>query len=425
MRGRSDHIEGGWWSPLPAWLHREMALVGGGLYTGGGLIVLLVFVFPDLSLRFPPGVLGVGVVAIVVGAFFLASAERWVLPRGVYIIATGLGSILISLAVGFGGDQVAITLGVLYVFVSAYGFYYYEDWIAATDVTIGAVGYAIALYPMFPPLEATYIWITITSTAALCGALTSRLGGRSRALLQQERELTTALDEASRGKTALLQTVSHDLRAPLSSVIGSLMTVLHDRDRLGPELREELLSRSLVSAQRMHRMLNDLLDMERIAAGDLTLRPKPMRLDELVADVLATVEFDAHHCRTHLNAVVADVEPNRMERVVENLVSNAIRHTPHGTVVAVTVDHAPDGRPRVIVEDDGPGVSPADQIRMFEAFGVAKAVPGSTGLGLSLAARFTELHGGSLTYEDVSGGGARFVVLLPVSGTGDGPDREA
>jgi len=404
-----------WWSPLPAWLHREMALTGGTLYLAGGLLVLLTLTFPHVSVRWPPGIVAVGGIASLVGIFFFLAAERWILSQGQYVIATGLGAILISLGVGFGGQQVAITIGVLYAFVSAYGFYYYPDKAAATDVVIGAVGYAISLSMLFPFAEALYIWIVITATAVLSGALTARLGGRSRGLLVAERELTSAIDEASRAKTALLQTVSHDLRTPLSSVIGSLMTVLHDRERLTPALRHELLSRSLVSAQRMHRILNDLLDMERIAAGDLTLRPTPVRLDELVAEVLATIDFDAHHCRTHLTEVVADVERTRMDRVVENLIGNAIKHTPPGTVVAVTVDRTDDGRPRLIVEDNGPGI-PAD-IRdgLFEAFGKRNHMAGSTGLGLSLAARFTELHDGQLDFEEVPGNGARFVITLPVS----------
>ena len=409
----------GWWSPLPAWLHREMALVGGTLYITGGFLVLLPLVFLFEQLRWPPGIVGVGVVAVTVGASFLASANRWILPLGVYVVATGLGAALITIAVAAGGRQLAVSTGVLYVFVSAYGFYYYPDRAAALDVGIGAVGYAVVLAPLFDPIDAVYVWLVITLAAVVSGVLTARLGRRARGLLGQERQLTAALHEASRAKTALLQTVSHDLRAPLSSVIGALMTVLHDRERLTPALRHELLTRSLNSAQRMHRILNDLLDMERIAAGDLTLRPQPERLDELVSDVLAATDFDQHHCRTYLNEVVADVERTRMERVIDNLVANAIRHTPPGTVVAVTVDRAPDGRPRLIVEDNGPGVPIAARSEMFTAFGSSNsATPGSTGLGLSLAARFTELHGGALTYEEVDGGGARFVVELPLPSAG-------
>lgn len=413
-----------WWSPLPAWLHREMALTGGALYITGGLIVLLPFVFPDIDLRVPAGIVAIGVIAIGVGILFLLSANRWILSQALYVTATGLGAVLISLGVAFGGQEVAVTIGVLYAFVSAYGFYYYPDKAAATDVAIGAVGYAVALAMVYDNrTEAVYIWIAITATAVLSGALTARLGGRSRALLVQERELTAALEDADHAKTALLRTVSHDLRVPLSSVIGSLMTVLHDEARVGSEMRKELLTRSLANAERIHRILNDLLDMERIAAGDLTLRPTSMRLDEVVAGVLEAIEFNAHHCRTYLTAVTADLERTRMERVVENLVGNAVKHTPPGTVIAVTVDRAEDGRPRLVVEDNGPGI-PADLRRgMFQAFGNnSKSTPGSTGLGLSLAARFTELHGGHLTYVDAPGGGARFEVLLPVSAAGADPD---
>ena len=133
-------------------------------------------------------------------------------------------------------------------------------------------------------------------------------------------------------------------------------------------------------------------------------------LARVVAD---TVQLADHPVRIRADAVLVEVDPGKVERVVENLLTNAARHTPSGTAVLIEIEARAEGI-ELVVEDDGPGVPDELKDVLFEPFRQGEASSGrGMGIGLSLVQRFAELHGGSAHVEDATTGGARFVVELP------------
>lgn len=216
-------------------------------------------------------------------------------------------------------------------------------------------------------------------------------------------------------RDAFLHAVSHELRTPLTSVIGfSSLLVDHFGDRL-PEDALDLASRIRSSADRLGRLLVDLLDLDRLARGVLDAQRHAVPIAEAVQHAIEAVAFGERTVTVAVDppALVVDVDPAQFERIVENLLVNAARHTPAGTTIDVRATRSANGL-LLVVEDDGPGV-PADlRASIFEPFRrnvTGGATPG-TGIGLSLVARFAELHGGRAWVEEREGGGASFRVVL-------------
>jgi PAS domain S-box-containing protein len=232
--------------------------------------------------------------------------------------------------------------------------------------------------------------------------------------LELERESATRLRALDEMKDAFLQAVSHDLRTPLSIVLGGALTLERQEVDLGSEEAKDLVHRVARSAQKLTRLVTDLLDLDRLTRG--LLQPKRTLVD--LADLAEAVvgETDALGRRVILDVprVTAALDRAKVERIIENLVVNAARHTPDGSTIWVKAQ-VDEERVRIIVEDDGPGVPAEMRDQVFGAFVQGPTpsahAPGS-GIGLALVARFAELHGGRAWVEDRAGGGARFVVEL-------------
>jgi PAS domain S-box-containing protein len=234
---------------------------------------------------------------------------------------------------------------------------------------------------------------------------------------RRERQAADRLRALDEMKNTFLAAVSHELRSPLTSILGTALT-LERQDRIADDDREDLLARLAANARKLDRLLKDLLDIDRLSRGIVTPQ---YRLTDVAALVRRTVEaLDAVKGRqvyVQTETVLIPVDPAKVERIVENLVANAARHTASDARIWVRV--APkDGGALVMVEDDGPGIPEDVRTTIFEPFrqgpNVSKANPG-TGIGLSLVARFAELHGGRAWAEDREGGGASFGVFLPGS----------
>lgn len=401
-----------WWRSTA--LHREMAYVGGTLYASGGLLVLLTVVLPSPELYARAWVTGVGAVAMAVGAFFLWAADRWPMPLWQYAIATSVGAVLVTVAVLGGGAETSATYGVLYVFVSTYGFYYYPWPIAWWLVGLNGAGFALAL-GWHDVDDALPQWLMIVGASVIAGGLIGTLGQQMRRMLATEQAVVADLSEIDSWKTTFLRAVSHDLRAPLSTIHG-MLTLVQDRgSHLSDEQRDDLVSRSIAAAERSQRLVDDLLDLERIQAGEIEPRLETTPLDRLVRECLETLDLHGRELDVDLRDVTVDVEPGKVERIVTNLVGNAVRHTPAGTHVRVCV-HEDAGAAVLVVEDDGPGLPEDVRDSLFDAYrgsGAGHAGSGSVGLGLHLVRRFTELQGGSVSATDRPGGGARFEVRFP------------
>jgi PAS domain S-box-containing protein len=234
--------------------------------------------------------------------------------------------------------------------------------------------------------------------------------------LEMERRAVDRLREADDMKNTFLTAVSHDLRTPLSAILGSAIT-LESADELGiPEDDRRQLIHSLArKAKRLTAMVNDLLDMDRLTRGLAQPRRELIDLGVLLGRTVA--ESDVLEERTvHVQAEPIDawIDESMVVRIVENLLVNAAKHTPPTATIWVGAIRVDDG---VIlrVEDDGPGVPAEERDRLFEPFerGERSAPSPGLGVGLSLVARFAEAHGGRSWVEDRVGGGASFRVLFP------------
>ncbi|HEX9235738.1 MAG TPA: PAS domain-containing sensor histidine kinase, partial [Actinomycetota bacterium] len=244
---------------------------------------------------------------------------------------------------------------------------------------------------------------------------------------ERQRQAVEELRRADEMKNAFLSAVSHELRTPLTSVLGYALTLEHQYDGLQPRERLDFLSRLAHNARKLDRLLADLLDLGRLTRGVLLLDRHRVDVGALVRRVLREADTGGHPLSAQIEAAEAEVDPPKVERIVENLVANAAKHTPAGTGIVVRVK-GEGSNVLVTVEDEGPGIPPELRASIFEPFergpGAPAHAPG-TGIGLTLVARFAELHGGRTWVSDRVGGGASFKVLLPryQGRPADGDDR--
>jgi PAS domain S-box-containing protein len=242
--------------------------------------------------------------------------------------------------------------------------------------------------------------------------------------LEMEREAAERQREADEVKTAFLTAVSHDIRTPLSAILGNAIT-LENGDRLGitDQERRRLIQSLASKARRLNDIVTDLLDTERLSRG--LVEPKLQEID--VGRLSALLVWDSdmlagREVHVEVRPAPAWVDPQMVSRIVENLLSNAGHHTPAEAQVWLSV-HLEDGNVIVVVADDGPGIPDDHREDLFLPFhhgpNTTAHSPGM-GIGLSLVQRFAELHGGRAWVEEREGGGAAFHVALP-AGDAEGP----
>jgi PAS domain S-box-containing protein len=234
--------------------------------------------------------------------------------------------------------------------------------------------------------------------------------------LVSERAEAESLREADEVKNTFLQAVSHDLRTPLAAILGLAVTLERDDVKVTEEEARDLASRIAANARKLDRIVNDLLDLDRIGRGIV----QPMLIPTDVGALVERIVADSDVSRTREVVVdapsaLAHVDPPKLERIVENLLANTDRHTPSGARVWVRVRQV-EGGIEIAVEDEGPGIPPELRESIFEPFfraGGTREGVGGVGVGLALVARFTDLHGGHAWVEERDGGGASFRVQLP------------
>jgi PAS domain S-box-containing protein len=234
--------------------------------------------------------------------------------------------------------------------------------------------------------------------------------------LDREREASQRLRSLDEMKNTFLQAVSHDLRTPLAAILGLAVTLERTDVQLDESDTHDLARRIADNARKLDRLVTNLLDLDRLARGIVEPKLHATDVGALVRRVLAESELLADaRVETDIAEVVASVDGAKVERIVENLLANASRHTPNGTTVWIRVQAVSDGV-LIVVEDDGPGVEPALHEAIFEPFRQGPDAPQHSpgvGVGLALVRRFSELHGGRAWVEGREGGGASFRVLLP------------
>jgi PAS domain S-box-containing protein len=230
----------------------------------------------------------------------------------------------------------------------------------------------------------------------------------------REREAVARLESLDEMKNAFLSAVSHELRTPLAAVLGYALTLEQEDIRLADEERQEVIERLAVNARKLHRLLEDLLDLDRLARGIVEPHRQPVDLGTLARSMAAEVDI-GRTLEIDVDSVVADVDGAKVERIVENLLANAAKHTPHDSPVRLVVREEPGGV-LLAVEDRGPGVPDDLKESVFGPFVRGPETPAHSpgaGIGLSLVVRFAELHGGRAWVEDRPGGGSSFRVYLP------------
>jgi PAS domain S-box-containing protein len=231
--------------------------------------------------------------------------------------------------------------------------------------------------------------------------------------LATERAEVLRLAAADEAKTIALQAVSHDIRTPLAAILG-LAATLEDRGHeMSAEDVRDLSSRIVQNSRRLDRIVTDLLDLDRLQRGRLIPRLRPIDLGALVRQLVTRTEaVTERRLQLDTGPVHVQADPTMVERIVDNLIANAVRHTPGDSRIWVRVERTDEGG-LVVVEDDGPGVPPPDRERIFEPFAQGESAGhGGAGVGLALVAKFAELHDGRAWVQERGGGGASFRVLL-------------
>jgi signal transduction histidine kinase len=246
----------------------------------------------------------------------------------------------------------------------------------------------------------------------------------ARALAELD-EKSRELETASHHKSEFLANMSHELRTPLNAISGFSQVL---RKQLYGEINEkqaEYLDDVLASARHLLSLIDDVLDLSKVEAGQIELQAVPFSLPAALEGGVVIVRERATKGGVRISlssdpgidTVIGD--ERRVRQVIFNLLSNAVKFTPTGGTVDVAVARL-DDEIRVSVSDSGPGIAPEDQVRIFEEFQQAaagKEQGEGTGLGLALSKRLVELHGGRIWAESEPGQGSRFVFTLPAPPT--------
>jgi signal transduction histidine kinase len=265
--------------------------------------------------------------------------------------------------------------------------------------------------------------LTLLGLAALLSeraAAEIRLRAQTKALhvaYAAEREAHKNMREINALKDSLLVAVSHELRTPLTSIIGFASTLEERGDALDEVTRKQMLKHLSEQSLRLDILLQDLLDLDRIRRGILSPSLELINIADLVNRVIAAMHVESHHIDATLADVSIMIDRAKVERIVENLVTNALKYTPTGTTITVSVSC--DGAGAVLaVEDCGTGIPEALRESIFEPFNrggnESSHAPG-TGIGLSLVRQYADLHGGRSWVESSSAGGASFRVFFPTT----------
>jgi PAS domain S-box-containing protein len=231
--------------------------------------------------------------------------------------------------------------------------------------------------------------------------------------LASERAQNLKLSAADEAKNVAMQAVSHDLRTPLAAILGLAATLENKAHEMSAEEVRDLASRIVENSRRLDRIVTDLLDLDRLEKGGLRPRLEPLNLGTLVRELVTRTDaVTERRLQLDTGPVHVQADPTMVERIVENLLGNAVKHTPGDSRIWVRVERTDEGA-LIVVEDDGPGVPEEERERIFDPFTQGPGPElGGAGVGLALVARFARLHGGRAWVQERVGGGASFRVLL-------------
>jgi signal transduction histidine kinase len=291
--------------------------------------------------------------------------------------------------------------------------------LSAQFAFIGALGAAllvvmVAVADVFMIVEPTDALI-VAGIALYCGAL-AVLVGRTLA-----RRVSERLAAEERARRSLFAAVSHDLRTPITSL--QLLVEAIDDEVVSEDARKDYLARLATHVRALSALIDDLFELSRLEAGDIRWSMEQVRIEELVSETVAAMapSAEAKHVavRAELDgALPASANPEQIQRVLFNLIQNAIRHTPADGSVVVRAERL-GGEVEIEVADTGEGIADADRARVFDAFfqGGARAArsDGGAGRGLVIVRAIVEAHGGRIWLADGRPGGTRVRFSLPAA----------
>src|SRR5438552_1437103 len=235
--------------------------------------------------------------------------------------------------------------------------------------------------------------------------------------LERERTEAERLRVEDEMKTTFLQAVSHDLRTPLAAILGLAVTMERDDIEITEDEPRDMARRIASNARKLDRIVSDFLDLERLNRGLAETHFEPIDVGALIREIVANSDLVAERrLAIDVAPITVKADAAMVERIVENLPGNTVKHTPGDSRIWVRLERTDDGA-MLVVEDDGPGVAPGDRERIFETFRQGAGAGAGSGLGLALVTRFAELHDGRAWVQERIGGGASFRVTLAADPT--------
>jgi len=359
------------------------------------------------------------------------------------LVGLGLVIVLTAALVPFRADVSRAAPGLILVFAVVVAGLVGGRIAAVVTALSAALAFNLAFIPPFWTLaidvvEDVIALAALTAVGLTVGTLVAREAEHRRAAEQRTRELqalheryeavqaereqlaeeatrVAVLEQVDEQRAALLRSVSHDLRTPLST-IRAVTSDLRAGTGYDDTTRDELLDLVIDEAERLDRIVANLLSLSRIEAGALQPERQAVDLQELVADAAGRLDRLFQRVQVELDFAselpLADADYSQLDQVVTNLLENAARHSPRGSTVRVGGRLRGDGMLGVFVEDEGPGIPAGDRHHVFEPFWRGEG-SSSSGVGLAICKAIVEAHGGSITVESGPGRGTAFVLTLP------------
>ncbi len=298
--------------------------------------------------------------------------------------------------------------------------------LAGSEATIGVLGI----------LPANPLRVFVPEQQKLLETFASQIAlALERAQLGASAKVSELAAESERLRNALLAAISHDLRTPLASIVGASSSLAERGERMSERDRAELVRAIHAEAQRMAGLIDNVLDMARLQSGAASLHRQWHPVEELVGATIKRLErtLAGHRVQTHIppDLPLVNVDGGLIGQVLANLLENAAKYTPHGTTISISAE---TGQEEIVVSvaDEGPGLPPGEEERIFDKF--HRAAPegpqSGVGLGLSICKAIVQAHGGTIAAENLPAGGAVFRFTLPLVGeppqvSGDDALREA
>jgi two-component system sensor histidine kinase KdpD len=247
---------------------------------------------------------------------------------------------------------------------------------------------------------------------------------------ERQRQSQIQMDR-ERFRSDLLRSISHDLRTPLTGILGSTNTMMENLSTLPKETVLTLLQNIYEDADWLKQLVENVLSMTRLNEGNVALKRDMEAVEELIAAALARVKMRLQHHNVIVSMpdeiLMVYVDGMLIEQAIVNILDNAIKYTPHGATIAITVS-ADKGFILLEISNDGPGIPEKDMGHIFERFYTHADEPrrSGIGLGLSICKSIIEAHGGKIAAQNIITGGIKFIFSLPMKETEDGtadPDR--